>query len=669
MPGVLDATAGCRAGPVEVPSAAGSSTDGVGGSRVAGEMRGGGCDGGVGGGRARPVAEQQQQQRQQQQQAPVHGAAREQGAEDRGGHADAASVGAPQPADLPPLRGWRVPTVPRAAIQREADAAAQRLGHLKAHGAKPGRLERAEKRKEDAEQRLKVAGGPTSRSLLWQIKSEEDKIDQAQKAVDREKEEQAEKVEQVAKLQAEIAASEALVQRLCERKAEAAARLQYLTNQKWVENMPPAWVEQFRVLERTLGETGHQAHSMVQVLLGLMVLPAEDMDITLGDSDSGGPGSGTDVEGECSSNGTKPEEEDLEMGSCGAARAGGATSPGFDDGADLQRAEAELEDVRSRRLEAVAKAQAAQRERERTSKRTREGDVIGPEDMDGDCDMVPPLTVDQVENMFRPQIDAKAAEVARLRGADDECVPTLGALSGERGPAVGGRPQRRGRSMEAPRGNAARSPLRRRGARADEADAKAVASALVGLRNSGRIPQHGCGKGGGAPASSERGRPRSRGAGCGPLGTSVAAAARGEEDLQDRMQVLQDKEAARAAAVRQAKEEIEARINARGPAEGQVPAIGGWPAYGPTGQRLDEHQRIFLRTARPRSAGAACSDAEMVGGGAESGGDELSAGRERLPAAFRGSRWKTFRADASIERGRERSPRPGLPAFLRGRAG
>ncbi len=179
------------------------------------------------------------------------------------------------------------------------------------------------------------------------------------------------------------------MQRLGERKAEATERLHYLTNQKWVENMPPAWVEQFRVLERTLGETGHQAHSMVQVLLGLIVPPAEDMDITLGDSDSGGPGSGTDVEGECSSSDTKPEEDDLELGGCSTAGGGDAAPPARDGGDDLRRAEAELEDVRARRLEAVAKAQAAQLERDRANKRTREGAAVGG-DMDGDCDMVPP---------------------------------------------------------------------------------------------------------------------------------------------------------------------------------------------------------------------------------------------------------------------------------------
>ncbi len=279
----------------------------------------------------------------------------------------------------------------------------------------------------------------------------------------------------------------------------------------------------------------------------------------------------------------------------------------------------------------------------------------------------PPLTVDQVEDIFRPQINAKAAEVVRLRRGDEECVPTLCNPPVGRDIAAEERPQRRGRSMDAPRGNAARSPLRRRGARAEEADAKAVAAATTSSRDQCRPPVSAGGDGMGVLASKGRGRPLSRVASGGRLGTFADAAANEEEDVQERVQVLQEKEAARAAAVRQAKEEIEARINARGHVDGQAATIEGWPAYGPTGQRLDEHQRVLLRTTRPRSAGAVCLDTEMVDGGAACEVDEVSGGRDNLPAAFRGSRWRTVRADTSVERGRERSPRPGLPAFLRSR--
>ncbi len=170
---------------------------------------------------------------------------------------------APLPSELPPLRGWQVPKVPRAAIQRQVAAAAERLDHLKAAGAKPRKVERAAKVKAEAEQKLRVAGGPSSRSLLWQIKAEEDKIMQADKAIEAANSEREQKLAEIAKLTEDVALSESLEQRHVERRAEATERLQYLTNQKW-ENVPEAWVEQFKELERTLGATAHRAHPMVQ---------------------------------------------------------------------------------------------------------------------------------------------------------------------------------------------------------------------------------------------------------------------------------------------------------------------------------------------------------------------------------------------------------------------
>ncbi len=693
MPGVLDATTVRRGAPAEAPSAAGSSTDGVGKPNGAGEARDGVGEGGGGGGGARSVVE-----------APVHGAALEPGGVEHGGHANAARAEAPQPADLPPLRGWRVPTVPRAAIQREADAAAQRLGHLKALGAKPRRLERAEKRKEDAEQKLKVAGGPTSRSLLWQIKSEEDKIDQAQKAIDREKKERADKAEQVAKLQAEIAASEALEQRLCERRAEATERLHYLTNQKWVENMPPAWVEQFRVLERTLGETGHQAHSMVQVLLGLMVLPAEDMDITLGDSDSDGRGSGTDAEGECSSSGTKPEEDDLERGDCNAAGMG--TQLFLDTTAVRTYAGRRRSSKMSGRVGWKPSPKRRRPSGSVTGQTSAPGKVtlLGGRTWLATATWFPPSPSTRWRTFFAPKSMSRRLSwpgcgEEMLRGCRRWALHLLGGASPrKRGPSVGDDPWTcRGETLPdllcegvAPgRTRRTRRQLRRRGQ--GRGTHVGPPSALVGEERGlaplavGGGPSAG-GAGGGRPGASAASVALKRG----PTPEALRmlsesaeegmrkvrevardlnrkAVAKGEEVMQERMQALQEKEAARAAAVKQAKEEIESRISTRDPVEGEAATIEGWPAYGPTGQRLDEHQRILLRTARPRSAGAACSDTEMVGGGVASEMDEVSGGRENLPAAFRGSRWRTVRADASVERARERSPRPGLPAFLRGR--
>ncbi len=140
--------------------------------------------------------------------------------------------------------------------------------------------------------------------------------------------------------------------------------------------------------------------------------------------------------------------------------------------------------------------------------------------------------------------------------------------------------------------------------------------------------------------------------------------AQGEIAMQERMQQTQQREADRTAAVLRAKAEIEARISQQQCEGGAASHQALHPTFGPTGQRWDEHRRMLTQTGRARSAGGAALDVEMGAARAGRGGHVDDAGEE-LPAAFRSSRWRGVRGEEEQDQGRERSPRPGLPAFLR----
>ncbi len=148
---------------------------------------------------------------------------------------------------------------------------------------------------------------------------------------------------------------------------------------------------------------------------------------------------------------------------------------------------------------------------------------------------------------------------------------------------------------------------------------------------------------------------------------SWRAAAQAEIAMQERMQEEQRKEAERTAAISRAKAEIEARLAQQHGDGGGAGLHAPSPNIGPIGHGRGGQQRVLALLGRARSAGAGGSDVEM--GNVRSGGimylEDVSEG---VPAAFRSSRWRGAREEGQQDQGRERSPRPGLPAFLRRRA-
>ncbi len=538
-------------------------------------------------------------------------------------------AGAPKPHELPALRNWTIPTVPRAALLRDLESASAHLQRLEAAGARASRIKKAQRRKDIAEQQVRVGGGHTSRSLLWQMQTEEKNIDKAIKAIEVEKKRNDDRREAVSKLEAEIAAGSELVQRLEDRKGQAISRLRYLSQQKWVEWIPDHWVQHFKELAATLGATQHQAHSMVQTLVDLMVSPAETMDLAAEDSSTS--------DGEASSlcsGPTAPEEADREPVPAPGHRP--PPSPSGLRAGLVAEAEARLEELRRYRLEAMAQAQAVQLDTRRQVKRALGEDASKPQDGDGDEEMVPVLSPGQAGELLRGRIDEAVEEVRRLReSAVTEEVPCPSGA--RRGGEVDPLPQERG-PMVSPIAARGRPPLPRRGLlgrqlrgrRAGSVElAEGAASGIAARWETDEERRDKCRRDGSVrrsslgPPTRAAGEEASRAPSVPPpsvlhqldamvveeFGRQRVAA----ENLvravdigrQSRMQETQDREARTHAAVLRAKAEVEARLAGQHiPASHVLP-----PTYGPTGQRLDEQQRTMFHAV------ASQDDGDGAGGG------------------------------------------------------
>ncbi len=471
-----------------------------------------------------------------------------------------------------------------------------RVGRLAAAGAPPERIKRAEERRDAAMQQVRVAGGLTSKSLLWQIKDEEGHIERLDKAVEKEKGVIDSREQDIARLQGEVEASRQLLARLGEKRQEAVSRLRYLSQQKWVESIPADWVANFRDLAKSLGEANHQAYPMLRTLVDLMVPPAS-FDLSAADTDS-------------------DTNETIFDGSDGDGAPPGHPLPG----ARLAEAEGRLEDLRSRRLAAVVNAQAAGlASSSGGTKRALGEDDSKSRDAQGDVEMVPPLTVDQARELHRQQLELAAEDVAWLRRAmAEEIVPVGAGGTSVAADNVRGRQPRSGRPARGSSGGGGPT-CRQRWVSAEGRDAAKRIHAGASAR----------------PASTGAGRRTPPSQGARPPGvvlgalrkevsvrlqeqraTTDALAARVEANKhileQEAMQRQQDREAARMDAVRQAKAEIEAARSGGALDRPQPPPA---PTYGPTGQRLDERQLVRLHALAPLPRGRAgagqCDEADI----------------------------------------------------------
>ncbi len=609
--------------------------------------------------------------------------------------------GAPKPHELPQLRGWTMPLVHRDAVLRQAKAAAERHEALEARGARPEKVKKAADLRAKYEQDVRVAGGPTPRTLLWQIKEEEDRIAKTRKSIEKAVSDRDEKEERKRRLEDEIGRMHEVIRRLHERCAEATERLRYLTQQKWVENVPEEWVQHFKTLAATLGT--NPAQPMVQALVDLMVPPAVDVDLAAQDTESEHSG---DEDGEGSSDSTeetKPERD------------GGQDQEG-ERQARIRDVEEELEALRADRCEAMARAQAEELRASKRNKRNADGEPVDMHDADGDVDVTPPLTTGQIVEHFRTRIEAKNGELRQLRSEQaGEVVPCTATARGG-----GGEDERRGHSRRGRSGGPSSGTRHTGTGRTPHRGASCLQEARgagVAGRRQNPVERWISASPGPTERESDHATRRARpstpkraggagGAGNGRTGGTAQAntgsnatlkllvdevarnmerqraAAKDLEDRvrdgrqkqeQERMQATQEKEAAQAAAVGMAKGEIESRIierheMAEGCLGGAIQGAGAGPpspnpTFGPTGIRLDEQQACMLQAAGRE-------DEDAVMGDARTARDEIPRVRrtrwealhnvaDAPPSALRNGERRSAEGERTSE-GRERSPRPGV---------
>ncbi len=607
---------------------------------------------------------------------------------------------APQPRDLPPMRLVEIPTLPRRALAKKAEAASEKVERLQEKGVGEAKLERAREAKDRVLKELRTAGGATEKTLSFSIKGEDDRVERAERALRRAIEDKQKKEAKIAELQLELADDEEGIARHRQRLQRALEYREYLTTQKLVEAASEQTLQHLRVLAAAMSpqdpaQAQAQAWALRAVELGST---REEVDLAVGDTDSeqgengeNGGGGAADTSSEQTRLDPSGDERRVEEGGVGE---------------ELVR---RLDEAR-RRLAAVRAEQSQALGRidgplggGGGGKRNHEGEVKEG-DREGDLEMVPALTALQVATLFGPRLQEAEAEVrhCQIRLAEEGVSPEgeggrrsetaegelgRGPLCPPAGPAVvgdgGGGAAREGESCKQ-EGEQRGRPRRRPGyetwvtaeeeeeARADEHrsqrhrhEARRLAS--QGPRASSR--EKGPGRcrwslatGGGAERRrrSVDARPvESRG--WQEVEREFAKLQRAGEDLesrvrdnaevarQERMQQVQEDEIREGTMARvvEAAREIEARVeSAPGGrwARDQAAGMGGevpappHPTFGPTGRRLDEQQHLH----RAAVAGVA---SEKSGAGA------------RPPSApRRRTRWGD-ESEAEEEGARERSQR------------
>ncbi len=670
------------------------------------EPRGGAGEGGAAPGSSGASGGQpRDQQRRHQQHHQASRAERQHGEEPQPEHRVADEVAgegaeggesqrAPQPRDLPPMRLVDIPAIPRRAIARKVEAAEERVGRLQERGAEESKLHRAREDKERLVRELRAAGGATEKTLSFSIKSEDDRVERAEKALRKALEEKETRQARIVALQAELLEDDESIARHRQRLQAALEYREYLATQKLLE-VSERTMQYLKTLAAAISpQCPQQAQAQAWALrAGAVGTWSEEIHMAGGDTESEGGESVVAPEGASVDAASDRTRLDLQ----GDGGGGGAEGANEELARMLDEAQCRLEELRREQAAALRKVDGPL---VGDGKRMRlEGGSAGGGD--SDVEMVPALTGQQVATLFGRRLQEAEERVRHFQillaredvapTAADGDVATRSVGQQPSAPAAPA-PEVEGRSSELPRGAGGTSqgeegprgrPLRRPGyeswVTAEEQDAareethRSQQKPPEGRRHSAQRPR---------TASRDEGPGRCRWS-AGPrratVGRQRSAEARSDNKVgweeverqyqkqqlaahdlesrvrdhrqieqQERMQQLQEAERREAAKFKVAQEarEIEARIEAaeaapRGPV---LPAVGveagsqAVPTYGPTGQRLDEQQHLL----RAAAAGAAA---------------ERSGPTVRPPSVpRRRTRWGE-ESESEEEGGRERSQR------------
>ncbi len=516
-----------------------------------------------------------------------------------------ASQSAPLPRDLPPMRLLDLPLLPRQTLVRQHQAAAERVERMQERGAKPTRIQKAVEVRQELEKNVRAAGGHTAQALSFSIKSEDDKVEKAERALQKAKEDRAARVELIAKQTAMLEEDDLLIGRLDQRLQAARTRREHLSRQKWAESVSDDTIRHIRAVASVL-VPADPAHDLVQRLLELMA-PTEEVDMAAGDTES---------------EGGSQEAEVAAMGEVGGGSGSDATRPeeeGDRDGADdkksmeqvaLEQAEAAYASLQAQQRAAMAAAGAAA-----SSKGKRALDADAPKGQHGDEDqeVVRPLTVDQAAALFKDrlqqcgqELDYQRRRVAEQRASWEVDVEMdsgrVVARRGRSSEAAARRQQRRAPAADSSSEGSTSSgskgkPRRARAAgRGSDTGSDATGPARAGSASS---PRRAASDGGSKRGAVGRGHVHEQGYGvCSAIELQQRVRDRRQVLAQERLQAQQEREfeqvqqmAIRDLRVRQAAAEAELRLQAPMPAA---------PTYGPTGRSLETQQQLMLQAQRLR---------------------------------------------------------------------
>ncbi len=511
-----------------------------------------------------------------------------------------ASLSAPLPRDLPPIRLLDLPVLPRQTLVRRHQAAAEKVEKMQEQGVKPARLQKAVEAKARLEQSVRAAGGHTAQALSFSIKGEDDKIEKAERALQKAKQEKAERVELIAYQTAQLEEDDVLIARLDQRLQAARTRREHLSRQKWAESVSDDTVNHIRAVAAGL-TPGDPAHGLVKQLLELMA-PLSEVDLAVDDTESEEgqreevSGLGGEGRGRVDSDVTMPEgdmQSDIDTRLA-------------EDEAALAQAEEAYAALRAQRQAAIDAAEGAGGLK---CKRALGADGPKGQDAQDDHEMVRPLTVAQATALFDARI-AHCEQEIEYRWKRVQEHREAGVRADR--PGVGAA-ARRGRSSEP----AARRERRRAGtvgSSQDEASRSGSACTARRTRSTAGGPANGrCGSEGMRRSDAAPQRRSASGAG---RRSCDAVCGRGLEGLQgvcspaelqrrvrdgriqeqERLQAQQEDEleevrrgAIRALRVRQAASEIDLRLRPPQPA---------LPTYGPTGHSLQLQQQLMQQAHR-----------------------------------------------------------------------
>ena len=123
--------------------------------------------------------------------------------------------------------------------------------------------------------------------LGYQIRREEEHNRKSQAAIEKSELRIVEREEQILQLQEQVRAERELQQPREQRFNVVVQRLAWLAMQKAKESMPDAFMQRVRAANAAVATMEDHALALVRELLGVLVPPPEELDITLDDSSEG----------------------------------------------------------------------------------------------------------------------------------------------------------------------------------------------------------------------------------------------------------------------------------------------------------------------------------------------------------------------------------------------